>query len=128
MAREAGSPGAWMVFARSDLALAKQGQGPGVLLEALCFHAQQAAEKALKAVLIDHAVPVPKVHSLERLVDLLPSGVKRTPLLAEVAKLSGYAVFSRYPSDDEPLAEAEYREAVGLAEAIVGWAEGIVGD
>jgi HEPN domain-containing protein len=44
-------PGAWLVYARSNLKLAeKGGRLKGVLLEDLCFNAQQAAEKALKAV------------------------------------------------------------------------------
>ena len=72
MPHDSGSPAAWMQFAHSDLALARQDVGPGVLFETLCFHAQQAVEKALKAVLIHHGIPIAKIHSIERLVDLLP--------------------------------------------------------
>jgi HEPN domain-containing protein len=41
----------WINRARSDLALARA-KPEGVYLEDLCFHAQQAAEKAIKALLI----------------------------------------------------------------------------
>ena len=41
----------WLVRARSDLTLACQ-DAPGILLEDLCYHAQQVAEKALKGVLV----------------------------------------------------------------------------
>ncbi len=47
---EPGSPADWLRHAASDLKLARIARPPEVLLEALCFHAQQAAEKALKAV------------------------------------------------------------------------------
>jgi HEPN domain-containing protein len=47
---EAGSSEEWLRPAQSDLNLARLGRHqPGVLLEQVCFHAQQAAEKALKA-------------------------------------------------------------------------------
>ena len=45
-----GSPHDWMRRARSDLALACAPRPDGVLYEDLCYHAQQAAEKALKAI------------------------------------------------------------------------------
>jgi len=45
-----GSPSDWLRRARSDLALAKMPLPDGTLYEDLCFHAQQAAEKAIKSV------------------------------------------------------------------------------
>lgn len=42
-----GSPADWLRHAYSDLALASMTPRPPVLPEQLCFHAQQAAEKAL---------------------------------------------------------------------------------
>ncbi len=59
---EPGSPADWLRHAPSDLELARIARPPEVLLEALCFHAQQAAEKALKAVLIAHRIPFPKTY------------------------------------------------------------------
>lgn len=40
-------PREWLNRARSNLALARA-KSPGIYLEDLCFHAQQAAEKAIK--------------------------------------------------------------------------------
>ena len=48
-------PREWMNRARSNLALAKN-RVPGAYLEDLCFEAQQAAEKAIKAVMIIRAI------------------------------------------------------------------------
>ncbi len=50
------SPLEWLNRARSDLELARSLK-PDVYLEDLCFHAQQAAEKAIKALLIHHGTP-----------------------------------------------------------------------
>jgi HEPN domain-containing protein len=41
---------AWLSRARGDLALARAPLPQGGYLDDLCYHAQQAAEKALKAV------------------------------------------------------------------------------
>ena len=45
------SPADWLRYAVSDLELARTTPSSRILLEALCFHAQQAAEKALRACL-----------------------------------------------------------------------------
>jgi HEPN domain-containing protein len=45
-----GSAADWLSRAKGDPAIAKAPLPEGALLEDLCFHAQQAAEKALKAV------------------------------------------------------------------------------
>ena len=41
---KAGTPADWLRHARSDLALARVEQETDVLLEILCFHAQQTVE------------------------------------------------------------------------------------
>jgi HEPN domain-containing protein len=122
MPPEAGSPGAWLRFARSDLALARGERQPEVLLETLCFHAQQAAEKSIKAVLMQAGIPPPRAHSIERLLGLLPPAFSPPADLLAAAKLTPYATIFRYPTEEEPVSEEEYREAVRLAEAVVAWA------
>jgi len=50
-------PREWLNRAKSNLARAKAGNDiPGVYLEDLCFDAQQAAEKAIKAALLHQDV------------------------------------------------------------------------
>lgn len=120
---DVGSPQAWMRYAKVDLDFAKIVLTERGLYEPLCFHAQQAAEKAIKAVLIQFQVDFPPTHNLQKLVDLLPRGVARTPALIEASELSPYAVSTRYPRYEEAMDEAEYREAVRRAEAVVAWAE-----
>ena len=45
-----GTPKDWLARAQGDLALAQISLPEGAYYEDLCFHAQQAAEKAIKAV------------------------------------------------------------------------------
>ena len=127
MPPDSGSPADWIRHARSDLALARQKAEGEVLPETLCFHAQQAAEKAIKAVLIQCGIPVPRTHSIERLVGLLPVSIERTHLLIEAADLTSYAGELRYPSDEGFVSEDDHAESVRIAEMVVRWAEGIVG-
>ena len=65
-----------------------------------CFHAQQCAEKYLKARLAAAGLPTPKVHNLTSLLDRLGS---KEPLWevfrADFVLLSGFAVSVRYPGD-----------------------------
>ena len=75
MPLEKGSPQDWLIHAESDLQLAATGKSPKVLYETLCFHAQQAVEKALKAVLIANNVPSTKTHNIGSLLGMLPVNV-----------------------------------------------------
>ena len=66
-------PREWMNRARSNLARLKS-RVPGVYLEDFCFDAQQAAEKAIKAVMIARSIEFPYVHDLDHLLSLLEEG------------------------------------------------------
>jgi HEPN domain-containing protein len=68
MRRDPTNPRTWLLRARSNLRRAALGpQHPEVFLEDLCWDAQQAAEKALKALCIHRGIAFPKTHSLEML-------------------------------------------------------------
>jgi hypothetical protein len=56
-------PREWLNRACSNLAMAKS-EMEGVYLEDLCFDAQQAAEKAIKALLIKMGVEFPYIHDI----------------------------------------------------------------
>ncbi len=62
-------PHEWLNRARSNLIQAK-GVRRGVYLEDLCFQAQQAVEKALKALLLHRGTYFPYVHDIARLVGI----------------------------------------------------------
>lgn len=122
-------PLAWLARAKSNLKIAELGSGqPGIFLEDLCFDAQQAAEKALKAVCVRHNLDFPKTHSLVILMDILESAGLRIPPEVKAADgLTSYAVQARYPGWGEEVTEEEYRGALELARRVVSWAESILG-
>jgi hypothetical protein len=85
-------PREWLNRARSSLAQAGIEQSE-VYLEDLCFQAQQAAEKALKALLLHKGARFPHVHDLAELVGLLEKGgTCIPPVIRESVKLTDYAV------------------------------------
>ena len=127
-APSAGSPADWLRHARSDLALAGVRKTRKLLYEHLCFHAQQAAEKALKAVLVHHKIRVPKSHDLGYLMDLLPGDVSVPVSLVDLPVLTTYAVQQRYPAEVPPLTNKNRQHAVQLAEAAVSWASQMTHD
>ena len=116
-------PREWMNRARSNLALAKN-RIPEAYLEDLCFEAQQAAEKAIKAVLIRRGIEFPYVHDLNRLLALLEEAGEKIPeTIRKAESLTTYAITTRYPSAGNPISLQEYREALEIAEAVFQWAE-----
>lgn len=122
-----GSPHDWLRYAASDLQLARSVGASEVLLESLCCHAQQCAEKALKAVLVVNSIPVRKTHSIGLLLDLLGEHLSIPASVEEAVILTDYAVASRYPGDVEPVTPLEYERALHLAEVVLTWARKTVG-
>jgi HEPN domain-containing protein len=93
--REGPGPGSaadWLTRARSDLSLASVPPPSGVLYEDLCFHAQQAAEKAIKAVNAHHGWEFRYVHDIgELLAGLRAHGLEIPDRLEEASVPTGYA-------------------------------------
>ena len=116
-------PREWLNRARSNLAMAKS-RIPGAYFEDLCFEAQQAAGKAIKAVMIARGIDFPYVHDLGNLLALLDANGETIPESIDIAmSLTTYATTTRYPNVGSPVEEREYREALAIAEAVVRWAE-----
>jgi len=92
------------------------------MVEDLCFEAQQAAEKALKALLLCLTGDYPRTHALALLLTRLEPHLSVPPAIREVVELTDYAVQVRYPGDYHPVSEEEYRRAVVVAERVLDWA------
>jgi len=67
--------------------------------DAACFHAQQCAEKYMKAFLQERKIAVDKTHDLLRLMSLMPTVLGLQSMQAKLALLSAAAVEFRYPGD-----------------------------
>ena len=65
----------WLRFADDDLVLARGGLTRRQIFQPrqVCFHAQQAAEKAIKSLLVTEQIEFRFTHDLEQLVQSLPS-------------------------------------------------------
>ena len=122
-----GSPQDWLARARGDLGLAGVPLPPGCFYEDLCFHAQPAAEKALKAIYMDRGWTFRYVHDLEELlVGLTKGGLTPPPKVGQAKLLTAYAFEARYPGPGEPIGEDEYKRALESAKAVVDWAVSVV--
>jgi len=126
MPSEPGSARRWLAYAHGDLALADAGAAAHVPFLLLCFHAQQAAEKAVKAVLVAHGIEAPRTHNLGILFAGLPVSVAPPEELESMLGLSVYAVAGRYPDEIEEADRQEYTAAVSLARRVVDWADQLV--
>jgi len=93
-----GSPKGWLKRAKSNLIRAKQPKHEEVFWEDLCFDAQQAVEKSLKALLLFHKIPFRFVHDIAELLTVLEqNGLSLPEQIRAAAELSDYAVEARYP-------------------------------
>ncbi|NKB71877.1 MAG: HEPN domain-containing protein [Candidatus Latescibacteria bacterium] len=112
----------WLAKAGSDLRVAQ------LLLDSdledfenVGFHAQQAAEKYIKAVLVRHQVEFPKTHDIGRLrmlVDSFDSDLAAA--LAPADDLTPYGVEFRYPGDLESVSLEQGQQVCQLAEQTRG--------
>jgi len=117
-------PRAWVERARADLRVAELAAADPDLPDwPAGFHLQQAAEKALKALLIVHGRFPPRTHDLEHLCEAVAA---LDPSLDgwsdRLLPLADFGVAQRYPGVDEPALEtgpllACVRELVELAAA-----------
>jgi HEPN domain-containing protein len=118
-----GSAEDWLARAEGDLAIARAGLPEGAFYEDLCYHAQQAAEKAIKAVYQSHGWVFRYTHDLDVLLaGLKAQGVVVPPEVEDAKSLTSYAWEARYPSLDEPVTDEDYHDAVQSAKAVVSWA------
>lgn len=112
--------GTWLRYAKEDLETAERMlEGQGFALRWACYLAQQAGEKALKAVLVAERIRFPYTHDLDNLRDLLPAGRRAARVHANLAGLSRWATAARYPPADAEVSLADAREAVETAQDVV---------
>lgn len=99
----------------------------GVYLEDLCAAAHQAAEKAIKAVLLKRAADYPYVRDLGRLLARDSNAPFPDTVKEEAVRLTRYAT-ARYPSPADPVTRAEYEVALKHARHVVEWARRLLAE
>ena len=111
---------AWLEKAEQDLQAADAllAQDPPLRFPG-CFHAQQAAEKYLKALLTDLAIDAPRTHDLGMLLKVVG---RRERALADrlfgSVILNTYAVEARYPGDQPEPGPEEASDALAWAHRV----------
>jgi len=89
--------------AANDLIAARATLETHMATDTVCFHAQQAVEKSLKAVLALHDVAYPWRHDLGELLRLAhPHFPEISPYDERIIKMAPFAVEIRYDSEFEP--------------------------
>lgn len=109
----------WVEKAEGDLATAMRELRARLRpnYDAACFHAQQCAEKYLKACLQEHEIRFEKTHNLGLLLDLLHQVLPEwEELRASLHEMSAYAVAFRYPGESAEREDA--RRAVRLCREV----------
>ncbi len=119
---------AWCEKGRRDFVTARNAlhDDKEIFPDIVCFHAQQSAEKYLKAYLVFEDQDFPKTHALEDLVLLAAvkdPGCKKLFTLA--SELSPYAVEIRYLESSLPSVQ-DAREAVQSANTILTYVLGMI--
>ena len=112
-------PDTWLRYAEIDLSLMQNAASAGSAAGEICFHAQQATEKALKALLEAQQVEPPRTHDLLVLYELVDASHRPAAdpdLLERLAELESQ---SRYPGDWPEPTSNEATWASEMADSVV---------
>lgn len=114
----------WIVKASHDLKIGKDEMNTDdPATDAVCFHMQQCVEKYLKAFMIYNGLEISKTHILSYLLEkCITLDAEFTKFdKNEFHKLTEYAVALRYPDDFFMPSLEETKEAIKMADDIVGF-------
>jgi HEPN domain-containing protein len=110
----------WLRWADEDLALAEHAiADEDVVARGACVWAHQAAEKALKSLLVRRNIDPPKLHDLDRLAQRLPNDEGDAFSLIELPVLTRWAIEGRYPGDLDEATHADGNKAIAIARQVL---------
>ena len=111
--------GRWLRYAHEDLVAAEAlVEHRLVAPRHICWLAQQAAEKALKGILVFVQVDFPRRHDLDALRNLIPDSWQVKADHPDLANLTEWAVEARYPGDWPEATDADAGIATRQARAL----------
>ncbi len=118
----------WLRWAAEDLALAEHTAADEDLVpRGACIWAHQAAEKAIKALLIARDIDPPKLHDLDRLVSRLPEADASAFDGIDLPELTRWSIEGRYRADLDEATRADGLRAIELAQSVITAVEARVG-
>jgi hypothetical protein len=90
------------------------------------FHAQQAIEKLIKAVLSDHQIAYPRTNDLDRLVELFKAEqITQPPGAQHLGSLTPWATYLRYTDPPEPIS-LDRPATITLVDDVADWASALI--
>jgi HEPN domain-containing protein len=111
----------WLDKAELDFKTVTRLAGEDEFRDVVAFHAQQAVEKYLKALLTFHQIESPKTHIINRLLILLqPVEPALAVALDEANWLSPFGAELRYPGDRAETMPGDELRALELARLVRG--------
>lgn len=111
--------GRWLAFARGDLDSATALLGTGTPNRNVGYLAQQAVEKALKAVILLDNAPFEMTHDLTAVAAQLPADFLTPVDVADLAWLADLETSARYPDEGDMITGDDARRAAGMADTIL---------
>jgi len=115
----------WIDYAAQDLGVARhlfENYHPKPL-EIVCYHCQQSAEKAIKAVIVSLHWPtgIPKSHDLSFLLNQIHNYISIPDTINDAADaLTPFGTMTRYPNE-LTVEERHAKQAIAFAELILNW-------
>lgn len=110
----------WLRYSLGDLYTAESlARDPNIPPRQICWFAQQATEKGIKAALIFEDIEVPRTHELQRLISLLPDKWQQTLRHPNLANVTAWSTASRYPGEQDAPTSDDARLALDTAQEIV---------
>jgi len=89
----------WIGAAKDDLAVIDKIISTEYLSHMVAFHAQQCIEKCLKGVIEEYDLPSIRIHSLERLFEVVKNHVHLDQDNAVISELDKLYTDARYPGE-----------------------------
>lgn len=112
----------WLIHGDEDIRLAvhamalQDEEEPPYRLVA--YHAQQCAEKYLKAFLVFCVVDFPYTHNISVLLELCSKHADWPVELQDAEQLTLYSITTRYPGEEEDVTKSEAKRAIELAQQV----------
>lgn len=110
----------WISFAESDLKFAQYGLDVEAekAYRIVAYHAQQCAEKSLKAYLVYQKIDFPYTHNILQLLNVCGETADWVSELQDAKNLTLYASTLRYPGQNIKVTEKEAIQAIEIAEHV----------
>lgn len=110
----------WVLKAEADFKAARfLGTSGDEFSFGTAFHAQQSAEKYLKALLVWHQVEFPKTHDIKVLLTIVSQiEASLSEAIADAIELTPYGVEYRYPGQYPELTRADVKQSLTLCSKV----------